>query len=190
MKMCTFISVALPNSADAALCRSVFAEHKLGLKSVTRRGIPKGVLAHENYYFTVTHHCDCGTALGAAVVYQDGERRARRHEDRKLRTLRKKGWSEAKIDRRRKDMGKTVDKYQRTMDARSEHAGDEIANWITLIDRLLGQRVTPWIGVTVNEYSGDLDNPGFDLKRRKLSRSLLTPADLEGLAPATLLVVS
>ncbi|MEX6632216.1 hypothetical protein [Hyphococcus lacteus] len=150
-------------------------------------GQPKGVLATENYYFTCNGHCDCGTRLGSS--YLGIETHSKAAEETIVGDLRKKGWSDAKIQRRLHDLKKTKAKIERTMESLSEHWGSELESWIELIQKLFSQKLTSHIGITVNDYSGLLNNPKFSLKRTELNRRSLTTEALESLAPATILIV-
>ncbi len=185
--MCTFISITLPKSAKIDACRAVFAEHRLAMDAMETNGRPKGVLSTENYYFTCNGHCDCGTRLGS--TYRAIKSQSNVSEETIVDDLRKKGWSEAKIQRRLDDLNKTKAKEERAMEALSEHWGNELESWIRLIQQLFSQKLASYVGITVNDYSGMLSSPRFNLKRIVLSKHSLTADVLENLAPTTLLVI-
>ncbi len=185
--MCTFISITLPVSANIGACHALFSAHRLTLDAMEASGQPKGVLATENYYFTCNGHCDCGTRLGSS--YREIETHSKAIEDAIVSDLHKKGWSDAKILRRLGDLKKTKAKERRTEESRSVHFGNELESWIALIQKLFNQKLTSHIGITVNDYSGPLNNPKFNLKRVELCRRTLKSEALESLAPATLLII-
>ncbi|WDI31428.1 hypothetical protein PUV54_15870 [Hyphococcus flavus] len=149
---------------------------------------PKGVSENENYFFTCTAHCDCGTALGSGFSLT--EEHIGGYEESIRDDLQKKGWSAAKIQRRLNDLKKTQQKNERALESLSLYQGDEIKSWMMLISALLERRLSSHIGVTVNDYHGLISNPKFDLKRKKENLSALSSQILKNLAPATLVVFS
>ena len=185
--MCTYISITLPKSANIDACRALFAEHRLAMDEMEPQDRPEGVLATENYYFTCSGYCDCGTRLGSE--YRKAESHSKISEKSIVDDLRKKGWSDAKIQRRLDDFRKTQAKNERAAEALSEKSGDELESWMELTQQLFHQSLTSHLGITVNDYTGLISNPKFALTRKIQSSKALTASALERLPPATLLVI-
>lgn len=183
--MCTFISVSLPVSADVVECRHAFHQHGLSLTQAEDH--PKGILKTENYFFTCSAHCDCGTKLGSAHLAK-GHDTTHDHE-RFRKELKRKGWSDAKILRRLDDLKKNQAKEKRAQEASDEHQGDELLTWTNLIEELLTNKMASHVGITVNDYNGPLSNPKFSLKRTHVARNVLTTNSLSKIEPAELLVI-
>ena len=70
--------------------------------------------AEHGYYCTTTGACDCGTSMGAAARDHAKAERVSRSQIEKLR---KKGWSQSKIDRWMSDKRKAKRKKQARFDA-------------------------------------------------------------------------
>ncbi len=185
--MCTYISVALPKSAKLDACRIEFSSKRLALDQMDPSGHPKGLLATENYFFTCTGMCDCGTMLGSARCAFAN--RLENKPDVIAAKLRKQGWSEKKIQRRLDDLKKAIAKSKRRSDGLHDHFSRELENWIELIRSLLDRRLTEYVGVTVNDYGGPVNAPDFVLKRSEIDRHALDFKTLEVLERATLLIV-
>lgn len=186
--MCTYISVTLPKSANLEACRGLFETSGLALDLMESSGAPGGVLSTENYYFTCAGHCDCGTSIGSACTEKHVTPDT--HEDTIRKSLRAKGWSETKIKRRRQELEKTAAKNERANVGRAAGSADEINQWLALTNDVLNGGHAMHFGVTVNDYAGSISNPKFTLNRVAINKSNLTPASLERLSAATLLVVS
>jgi hypothetical protein len=60
--------------------------------------------------------------------------------------------------------------------------------WRLLLAAILLEKSAAYV-VAVNEYSGSLDKPGFELARRSLRRDALSGEVLRVLPPAELLVI-
>ncbi len=97
--MCRYISADLPGSADLSALAGVLARHGRALKLQRNPALEAQLRPGEQLLLTTAGHCDCGTALGALERNAAGLERRRRSLDRKEVTLRRRGWSEARIRR-------------------------------------------------------------------------------------------
>lgn len=73
--------------------------------------------------------CDCGVHLGGGPWPDDGAR-AHAHEQYKARDYRKRGWSEAKIERA---LAQSRDAERRHEEWRREYAVASLAEWVTFL---------------------------------------------------------
>ncbi|MFM7362894.1 MAG: hypothetical protein ACKO25_13960 [Cyanobium sp.] len=148
--MCHFISAVLPGSADLSALEGVMARHGRALKSQSNPFLEAQLLPGERLLLTTAGHCDCGTALGALERNAALLERRRRSDERKEATLRRRGWSAARIQRWR---------HQRQNPGFGLHAQAAVTDWERLLAALLSQPRTPYVGLLLHWYGGGLDEP-------------------------------
>ncbi|MHC5037862.1 MAG: hypothetical protein ACYTHM_11155 [Planctomycetota bacterium] len=101
-------------------------------------------------------HCDCGTSLGAARALQ-------RNEDalqKKVAGLRRKGWTDKKIQRWMEDKKKS--------EARRAHSAGrrftpDLENWIACLNQLLNGKAAESVGILFHMYRGLYENENFTI---------------------------
>lgn len=187
--MCTFLSVTLPVSANVEACRALFESKGMVLAPVEAGQQPSGVAAAENYYFTCGGVCDCNTDI-ASDHLRNPHLISSEPEEAIVRDLRKKNWSDAKIERRLEALRRTQAKKERASQAKSDHWPGDAQTWMKLFEEAIEQKMTRHIGLTANFYSGSIYEPDFALMRSEVALRTVTTAMLRELKPATLLVVS
>ncbi len=187
--MCTFLSVTLPVSANVEACRALFQSKGLVLAPVEAGQQPSGVENSENYYFTCAGVCDCSTDI-ASDHLRSGHLRDSDSDEEIIRDLRKKKWSDAKIERRLEALRRTKAKIERAEQAKSDHWPGDAQNWVELFEVAIQQKMTRYIGLTANFYAGSIYEPDFALVRTDVALRAVTTTMLRALRPATLLVVS
>jgi hypothetical protein len=168
--MCTYIMVVVPSGTDEEKAREVFKRH--GLRFNVFKDSPPAV--RKDMCATTCKHCDCGTALGnerAALM-------ASPDPEAEIPKLRKKGWSQAKIQRWLEDKARRPDR-------RVERNELELAQWMALIPDVLESDVVNRIGVFVHFYN---ERFGADIIRRKerIPLDRLSPDLLVSMADDTL----
>ena len=99
---------------------------------------------------TTAGHCDCGTALGALERNAARLERRRRSSERKEATLRRGGWSEARIWRWR-------EQQQNHRSGLHPQAG--VSDWERLLTDMLRERHTAYVGLLVHWYGEGADEP-------------------------------
>ena len=160
--MCHFVTFALPAQTDREAAKAI-------LKAFDR---PPGDIDHslgpivkpnEWYFWPSGTHCDCGTRLAEAQVEEDNKERLIRAGEKKIASLRRKKWSEAKILRA---VGSGEAKPQ------PKDRGD-IKMWSGLVEGLLSQKSINYVGVLVHSYRGALNDPF------PITRAVARPNDLE-----------
>src|SRR5687767_2907352 len=170
--MCTYIAAVLPAGTDPKAAAELFKKHALGFWLVQDR--PSAISNDQLYALTNIGHCDCGTVLGRGFI---GNLYTKEPES-EIPKLRKKGWSEAKINRWLEDKTRKPD----PLDIRRE---EELARWMATIQDVLTSGIATSLGLFVHFY-----NEGFDadiIKRvERVRLTDLTPELLLGFADDTL----
>jgi len=110
----------------------------------------------EIYLIKTNKHCDCGTELGFL-------NRLKKKEDsgeNKLSQLRKKGWSEAKIERWLNDKSN-----KQPFDPLGKKYPD-LENWNSFIQTLFAQTKIKKFGLLLHWYRGDVFSERIKIKER------------------------
>jgi hypothetical protein len=136
--MCTYITVVVPEGTDEERARELFKRH--GLRFDVYKETPPAI--RTSICATTCGHCDCGTALGNERAAE----MAAEDPAEQIPKLRKKGWSEAKIERWLADKTRRPDRHV-------ERNERELAQWIALIPDVLESEVANKIGVFVHFYN-------------------------------------
>ena len=113
--------------------------------------------------FTSPRHCDCSTALGWGFV---DDTVPFKPSPRKLREWRRRGWSQAKIDRALADS--RAARERRNARERAETRQD-LERWYRLIHAVLEEGGAPWIGLYVKDIESDHVPPPARRRRRPVA---------------------
>ena len=151
--MCHFITTTLPASLPSEAVETIARKHGRNWLSMSNKYVARYLDDGEQYFFTTRGHCDCGTSLGSSIVAEKDESK----QSKQLEKLRRKGWSETKIDRWLKDKEK----------ARSNRREPEndAAIWVALIGEILESTDAKYVGLLLHFYSGDLDDEQIVVSR-------------------------
>lgn len=148
--MCHFISAVLPSSADLSALAGVMAHHGRALKPQRNPVLGAQLQAGEQLLLTTAGHCDCGTALGALERNAARLERRRRSSERKEVTLRRRGWSEARIQRWR-------EQQQNHRSGLHPQAG--VTDWERLLTDMLREHHTAYVGLLLHWCGEGADEP-------------------------------
>ena len=132
---------------------------------------------NEAYLVKRTKFCDCGTQLG--LVTRTNAPDTTRVEKREVDKLKKKGWSETKIERWLADKERTIEKDKIKYDGIVNGVHVDIANWIDYINKVFAGTKIEHFGLLLHWYKGGPESERVKLKDRviiKLKR--LTPDTL------------
>jgi hypothetical protein len=155
--MCHFITLIVP-SDDTEAVRAAMDRHGRAATPIDNPSVRKVLRESERQYLTTRAHCDCGTALvQRRETAEVREERFAREADR----MRRKGWSEAKIERALEDRSKA--------DSRPDPPGpDSIEFWSALLRDLGDELKLPYAGLFVHSYSGAMDSEILHASRRDM----------------------
>lgn len=172
--MCHFITATLPPRADVDTVRGIATSFRRAWRPIESGPVVAQLAPGETYYLTTPNHCDCGTVLGSA------NRDAGQEIDpaQSIRKLKRKGWSESKIDRWLADKRAAA---KRTHDKPLEPGELDSKTWNLLLSSVLESGATSKIGLMLHMYSGLITDAEIRLHRTSVSLADITPAFLEGI---------
>ncbi len=161
--MCHYITGILAPGADSLAVKRMAKAHLLKWEFIENHALRKTLRDGETYYTTTNGMCDCGTGLGMLA-----EDRGVREPDykRKAKRLRKKGWSDTKIERWMED--KQRDRQQ----ARSRNANYvtnppiDVVHWKEFIVGVLESKASRYLGLLVHWYNGSIETESINIVDR------------------------
>ncbi|MBS1989233.1 MAG: hypothetical protein JSS83_01880 [Cyanobacteria bacterium SZAS LIN-3] len=158
--MCIFITAVVPAEVDLKKSQALLQEHGMRFKSLENPHL-QGQIEGAQYLCATGAICECSTVLGSNT-----EGRAR--EDRKqefqheIEKLRRKGWSQQKIER---SLADKTNAANRDIDSAKAKHEAELTNWCNFIHAFLAQPGTPTLGLLLHMYSGGLATERIRIKR-------------------------
>lgn len=175
--MCLYITAALPRSAKIDRVAPIFETYKLSFETISNPYVLKQLHPGDVYISTTSHHCDCGSVLGSLGGRDEDEPEGYEHE---LKKLRRKGWSEAKIQRWLEQKGRESEKHARKDADRARVNTPHAQHWIDFISAVLNSKCTERVGVLLHFYHMDVEG-----ERIKIARTVRVR--LEELTPRLLM---
>jgi hypothetical protein len=165
--MCWFITAYLPGTADCERAAAIFEAHHVGFNRIINPRVLSQLPSGDVFILTTSSgKCSCGTSLGSQA---HGPAESQAEVDRQITTLRKRGWSSAKIGRWQEQKHMAALKRQRAEHSTAEHVAPQLTRWIELVTELLHSGTTERVGLLL--HSGhDVEHGGFDIKRQEWIR--------------------
>jgi hypothetical protein len=161
--MCLFITAVVPKAAMTDDLVAVVKEHRLSFKPCDNMHVIAQLRASERYLFATSSYCDCGSALFSAPVHPESD--SPQKIAGQIRKLRRKKWSEAKIQ----DWLKAT--APRKPDQSATPSGQRtIEDWAAFLEQALALPTVSYIGLVGHSYSGDVDSERFALSGRVVQR--------------------
>lgn len=170
--MCQFVTAILPNDADAAELAAVFRRHGRACTAYVNATLAAQIGRVESSCYTTPGHCDCGTPLGSTAIEAAADSRdggdTRDEREIEVARLRRKGWSESKIERTliQRDEAKARPIAPR----RGEQLQTSLDVWSALIREALASPRTAYIGLLVHNYRGGINDEEIVLQDRQVIR--------------------
>ncbi len=176
--MCHFITMILPASAPSPSLRRLADVHALALTPYANPSIDSQLIHGEYAFYATRAACDCGTELGAGGTSEPPE--AGSSLDPDATRLRRKGWSDAKIDRWIQQ--KTVASRNRARRART-HGTPETpgaADWARFLGDALATGIDR-VGLMLHWYKGDVRTEEIRFQRETVAANEISTALLRSI---------
>jgi len=155
--MCHFVTLIAPTE-DADSVRAVMERHGRAAAPIDNPSVRSVLRDGESQYLTTRGHCDCGTVLAPR---HDAPETLEEKLAKEAVRMKRKGWSETKIERAIAD--------RRKADARPAGGGsDSLELWNAVLDDLCGDLKLPYAGLFVRFYSGAIATEAFKASRRQV----------------------
>lgn len=159
--MCHFVTTTLAGGMTDAEADAVARRHGRVFERLENPHVLRQLAERERYFVTREKACDCGTALGSARESP----LVRADLGKQVAKLRRKGWSETKIERWKRDRRKSEDDQNRRFHAEAERLRSDTETWLALLGELLASREVRSVGVLLHWYAGSLEDERIELAR-------------------------
>lgn len=154
-----------PADADHAALAAIAQRHGRRLLPISNPSIDLQIRPGLRHYLTTPGHCDCDVLIGRRL------RERAKDTDAAIQRLRRKGWSEAKIERA----------LAQQQDKRAQRVVESTAPWLAFTRDMLSQTKNTQMGLLMHHYSGALDADIVLSARESLPLPMLSEELLEGL---------
>jgi len=172
--MCHFITGLIDKQTSLDDLNEVGGDYAITFDKCDNDFVKSQLKINEDYLVKRTKFCDCGTQLGLAARTNTPD--ATRIEKQEVDKLKKKGWSETKINRWLTDREKTIEKDKVRYDRIVNGVHLDIENWIEYLKKIFTSTKVQHFGLLLHWYNGGLESERIKLKDRiKIKVSELTP---------------
>ena len=158
-KMCYYITATLPKETDMERLKPLLEEFNMSFTSINNVYIKPQLRPGELYFRATKKYCDCDTVLGSRSRSQEYEKLLK---SKKIKTLRKKQWSDEQIDNWIMEKIATRS-HKKGLKKTSLEVDEEINNWIDFVQGIL--KTVKRIGLLKHWYKSHLDNEEILLKK-------------------------
>lgn len=168
--MCQFNLLIVDEESKGENLEELFLENGFGFKELNNKSLQGQIGSNMKIILTTKGHCDCGSIVG---INSHGSIQ-KNEVDKEKKKLRKKKWSESKIERYLSDKLKGQNKKEE-----SRELGDKVEenNWIRL-SQMLGSRMGKF-GIVFHQFSGLIEEEEIEIEQtNQFSIELLSKGEL------------
>ncbi len=156
--MCRFITAVVPAGIDLHSAKPLLDKYGMSFKEV-RNPFLEAQLEGDRYLRATRSTCDCDSVLGSASNREAIQTAAADTGD--IEKLKKKGWSQHKIERWLAEKSGTTDRHQHTDRSKSVA---ELVQWREFISAMLSDKSTDRLGLLIHMYNGTLEDEQIQIK--------------------------
>lgn len=161
--MCHFITATVPGDADLKQVRAVIAAHKRGFQRLANSHLQPQLPPGDQYLGLTWRMCDCGTVLGCLASQEEDSAKPGMRETEKLR---RKGWSQARIERWTGERERSREKRGQAQEQRLAEA----QGWLDFLRALLSSGGVAHVGLLLHWYRTGPEEERFAIQRTETVR--------------------
>ncbi len=160
--MCHFITCLVAPGVSLLELQPLCNQHGM-LFSPIDNSFVSAQMPQGQYVRATQSVCDCGTPLGSLSAKHNPKSRAEGESAHatSVAKLKKKGWSQAKIDRW---LGEKETASERASLQRANSSGANLNSWCQFIKTFLSASQGKALGILLHWYSGSLDDEEIEIK--------------------------
>ena len=170
--MCHFITGVFSGKVTIESINAIGKDFALKFEYSENDFVQSQLKASEHYIAKVSKYCDCGTLLGS--LNKEKANNLQRIEKAEFEKLKKKGWSESKIERFIADKNKSIQKQAFSLEQQREYAIEGIKKWTDFINRLFSETSIETFGLLLHWY-------GQNERIKISSREIVSITDFTGM---------
>ena len=159
--MCFYITATLPKEAKLEELQGIFNVYSMAFSPIKNERIQTQLRPGELYFRATKEYCDCDTILGSLNKLKEYQNLL---NSKKVKTLRKKNWTEQEIDYWIKEkLEKKDDKTKQKLSPLEQEK--EIKKWNDFIHSLLDTKKVTRVGLLKHWYSKGLQSENISIKK-------------------------
>ena len=172
--MCFYITATLPKNTVLEDFRNVFNKYNMAFSPLKNANVSSQLRPEELYLQATKDYCDCGTILGSYNQLKSYEKLL---NSKKVKTLRKKKWTEEEIDKwiKEKLNRKEPSPHRKKLTPLEEEL--EINRWLDLLHGLLDSKKVSRVGLLKHWYTGGLHDEEIHIKRTEKAKLTAITSD-------------
>ena len=159
--MCFYITATLPKITKLEEFRNIFNNYNMAFTPITNEVVQSQLRMGDMYLRATKTYCDCDTILGSLNKLKDYQTLL---NSKKVKTLRKKKWTDEQIDKWIKEKLKNREIKVGRKFSQMER-DEEIKRWMDFLHSLLDPKIVSRIGLLKHWYNKGLQNEEIIIKR-------------------------
>ncbi|UII19161.1 hypothetical protein [Fulvivirga ligni] len=157
--MCHFITAIISSNSDLTLLNRIGDQFDIAFDYINNDHIKNQIDTNYSYLQKLTACCECGTSLGA----QDHIMSAEREQIKDINRLKRKGWSQNKIESWLTNKQRSSVNQQRSFDHQSINYQEDAVKWLGFLSLLMKSSEIGYFGLLFHWYSGSVDSEDFQI---------------------------
>lgn len=163
--MCHFITGVFTGKVSVESINAIGKDFELKFENCVNDFVQSQLKSREHYIIKWSKYCDCGTLLGS--LNEEKTNNIQRVKKSELEKLKKKGWSNFKIERYIADKNKNIQKQAFSLEQQKERAVENIKEWTDFINRLFAETSVESFGLLLHWYSGLVETERIKISGRE-----------------------
>jgi hypothetical protein len=162
--MCHYITATVKKSTPLEVLSEIAKSHGLHFIDIKNEFVEQQLPQGTTYLWKKSSHCDCGTALGCMNLRNQQTETDREGETKRLR---RKGWSEAKIQRWIEEKEKASDKKESRNELYRQSQEPRAEEWVKFLKDAVANPAVGEFGLLLHFYKTGPERETIELKRQE-----------------------
>ncbi|MFW9865908.1 MAG: hypothetical protein ACFFEN_07405 [Candidatus Thorarchaeota archaeon] len=162
--MCFYITATLPKGTQVEKFRKLLDEYNMSFSPLHNPLIESQLRPGDLYFRATKEYCDCDTIVGSLNNLQDFQNL---YNSKKVKKLKKKKWSEEKINNWIKEKLETK-KLEKRNKITPLETKQKVERWVDFLHHILDEKLVSRIGILKHWYTRGLEDE--DIKIKKFQR--------------------
>lgn len=170
--MCHYITGIINDGTNLELVNNIGGKYGITFSEASNEHITKQLNSDQKYIWKNSKYCDCGTALGAINFIEEGIN----SNEKDLKRLKKKGWSDTKINHWLENKKRSEQKDERVAEHKQGNYEQDAENWISFLIELSEHSGIGYFGILFHWYSVGVETERVELLvHERLNLNELSP---------------
>ena len=166
--MCHFITAVIDKKTNLDQLNQLGQDYGIAFNICDNDYVKDQLRPTEQYVAKKVKYCDCGTSLGMLARAQSPD--GLRVEIQELERLRRKGWSESKIQRWVADREKSIEKARSQFDSLANGKPSSADGWLRYFHGIFSDGSIRHMGLLLHWYRRGPETERIKIKKREVIR--------------------